>query len=345
MSDYILNKNHLSFWLRQIRKEMRLIAPWKTRAGDIVYKEVENIHEIELNCPALLPTVKEYFFPQKETLLAFDGITVKDVPDAPKTAIFGLRSCDVSALTIVDGFFGGNPIDSYYTMKRANTLLISIGCGRPDPTCFCSGLGAGPFLKEGFDVQLVDLGDRYYVETYSERAGNIMRKFAYLFGSPEKADADDRYEVVHVAETYFEKRLHLERVREAIVSDVVGDEFWRSVTNRCFECGGCVYECPLCTCFNVMDRNYNRGIERIRVWDTCFFKGFTRLAGGVLPNEDRINRTKRWYYHKIVYSPVQLGNFGCVGCGRCTIACPGGIDMATVGLKIGKGLSDEVSIT
>jgi len=337
---YILDKNHLSYWLRQLRKERRLIGPMRGESGDIVYKEVDRIHDIELECPALLPTVKGMFFPQAEVMIRMKDGKVEDALSGPPTLLFGLRSCDVAALNITDRFFGGVFEDPYYTMKREATLLVSIGCNRPDSTCFCMSLGTGPFLHEGFDIQLTDLGDRYFVEISSERARKVMKKFRHILQRPSKADHEDQYEAVHLAQTYFEKRINLEGVRNAIVSGKVGEDFWRSVTVRCFECGGGVYECPLCTCFNVMDRCLDGTCERVRVWDTCLFKGFTRMAGGFLPNEERIKRTRRWHYHKIVYYPEQLKTFGCVGCGRCTVTCPGVIDMATVALRISEGVDN-----
>jgi ferredoxin len=96
-----------------------------------------------------------------------------------------------------------------------------------------------------------------------------------------------------------------------------------------------VYNCPVCTCFNVVDRAYAADSgKRIRLWDTCMFKGFTRMAGGSVPSEQKLRRTKRWFHHKLVHWPEQFGAFGCVGCGRCAVSCPGRIDMATVAFKI-----------
>jgi ferredoxin len=64
------------------------------------------------------------------------------------------------------------------------------------------------------------------------------------------------------------------------------------------------------------------------------FKGFTRMAGDVVPAQAKINRTQRWFHHKLIHWPDRFGTFGCVGCGRCAVSCPGKIDMATVVLRI-----------
>lgn len=149
-----------------------------------------------------------------------------------------------------------------------------------------------------------------------------------------KTDLEDQYEVELSSRAMFQRRINLENARKLIVEGKVSDAFWRGVTERCFECGGCVYECPVCTCFTVIDRKDGQEAERSRLWDTCLFSGFTRMAGGYVPFKDRLLRTKRWFYHKLVHYPKALDGFGCVGCGRCAITCPGRIDMAAVVSRI-----------
>jgi sulfhydrogenase subunit beta (sulfur reductase) len=335
---FMLDKNYLSYWLRQIRKERSLIAPLRLESGDIVLGMVKNIHEIEFNCPSSIPSPKEFLFPQKEDMFRFSAGKTDILKDDTKRLIFGVRSCDMSAIALLDRFFGETFTDDYYMSRRKNTICISIVCNNPDPTCFCLGLGTGPFLKSNFDIQLTDLNDRYMVETASKQGEGLIKNYHYLFSKPKKADYEDQYEVILSSKSKFEKRINLENARQKILSERISDIFWDWVARRCFECGGCVYECPLCSCFNVIDRvvSENHG-TRLRVWDACIFKGFTKMAGHISPSEKKGARIKQWYFHKLIHYPDHFGNFGCVGCGRCTITCPGRIDMATIAHKIDMG--------
>ncbi len=346
--DLVLNKNYLSYWLRQLRKEMQLIGPMRGFKGDFVFKSIEQIHEISLDCPASTPLPKEFVFPHVEEMFEYSGGKIDALSRNEKKIIFGIRPCDMSAINLIDRFYSSKfessynlahpnrkSEDSYYTARRRNTAFISIGCNNPDPTCFCNSVGTGPFLESGFDVQLTDLGDRYFVQTGSNAGKTITNSYRYLFEEAQRQDYDDQYEIALSALTKFEKRINLEETRQKILAGKVRDSFWEWVSTRCFECGGCVYECPVCTCFNIVERpeTKEKG-RRIRIWDTCFFKGFTRMAGSNIPAEKKVMRTKRWWFHKLLYYPEQFKRFGCVGCGRCTITCPGRIDIATISQKI-----------
>jgi ferredoxin len=332
---FLLNKNHLSFWLRKLKTSHELIAPMRDVSGDIVLSELSHMHETALDGPALLPSPKEFLLPQMEQLFCYSKEGIEEAFNNKSRVIFGIRPCDLSAIRILDRFYLSNNKDAYYESRRKNTVAIAIACNQPDPTCFCLGLGAGPFLKTGFDLQMTDLGDRFLVETGSEIGASLVKDFPHIFAEPKPADYEDLYEARLGAQSRFEKRVNLEQVRKRILSGTVSDAFWESVSVRCFECGGCVYNCPVCTCFNVLDRPLSSDSgQRMRIWDTCLFKGFTRMAGGAVPAANKVVRTKRWFHHKLVHWPEQFGTFGCVGCGRCAISCPGRIDMATVALKI-----------
>ncbi len=333
MGPYILYKDHLSYWLRQLRNEADLIGPLRKSPADVVYERVEQIHEIVLDMPTLMPSIKEFFMPQWEVLFLHTNSTVRTPLERRKRVLFGVRSCDVKALSILDVFFLQGYRDPFYEQKRKNTLIISIACRDPEETCFCNSLDTGPFLKEGFDIQLTDLGDRYLVEVASPEGRRVVRQYSFLFHRPKNTDFEEQFEAQLSAKARFQRNISLQKV-SSVISEGLPEEFWQEIALRCIRCGGCVFQCPLCTCYSVQDRDYGDHIERARLWDGCLFKGFTILAGRHFPYPEQPQRTKRWFYHKLIYYPETLGGVGCVGCGRCTRACPTKIDMATVAMKI-----------
>ncbi len=328
---YIIDKNHLSFWLRRMHDGKTLIAPVRTASGEIVLTELHRMHEAALDGPALMPSPKEFLLPQMEQLFCWSEDGLEESLDKRRRMVFGIRPCDMAAVKILDRFYLDGGIDPYYAARRRNTLFITIACTQPDPTCFCLGLGTGPFLKEGFDIQLTDLGDRFAIEAGSEAGNEIIKAFPHIFKQPGQIDREDIYEARLASQSRFERHVNLEQAARQILSGRLTDEFWESVALRCFECGGCVYNCPVCTCYSIIDRAHSSDSgRRMRIWDTCMLKGFTRMAGGALPAEKKPYRTKRWFHHKLIHWPEKYGLFGCVGCGRCAVSCPGGIDMAAV---------------
>ena len=82
--DFVLNKAHLSYWLRQLRKESDLIAPLRSVDGDIILSSVTNIHDIALDCPANIPSPKEFIFPQKEEMFKFSDKGADILKNWPK---------------------------------------------------------------------------------------------------------------------------------------------------------------------------------------------------------------------------------------------------------------------
>ena len=50
------------------------------------------------------------------------------------------------------------------------------------------GLGTGPYLEKGFDVQMTDLGDRYFVQIGSPEGAKTINYMSFLFRKSKRAD-------------------------------------------------------------------------------------------------------------------------------------------------------------
>jgi ferredoxin len=73
----------------------------------------------------------------------------------------------------------------------------------------------------------------------------------------------------------------------------------------------------------------DRGVRR-RNWDTCQTGRFTVHASGHNPRSNQDARYRQRVLHKFSIYPERFGEILCTGCGRCTRACPSGMDIAEV---------------
>ncbi len=52
-------------------------------------------------------------------------------PDDPPTVIFGVHTCDLHAIQLLDHVFSSGHIDPNYVKRRRQTMIVSIECLRP----------------------------------------------------------------------------------------------------------------------------------------------------------------------------------------------------------------------
>ncbi|NUU21401.1 MAG: 4Fe-4S ferredoxin, partial [Streptomycetaceae bacterium] len=105
-------------------------------------------------------------------------------------------------------------------------------------------------------------------------------------------------------------------------------EHWQDIARRCLTCGNCTLVCPTCYCTTSEETTDLTGdhAERWRTWDSCFDLDFSYLHGGPV-RATGADRYRQWLTHKLGTWHDQFGSSGCVGCGRCVVWCPVGIDL------------------
>lgn len=338
----ILKKEYLKSFLRKLGKEYRLVAPVRNRHGDVLFSVVSDLDQVELEL-AEHPqnSLKQFFFPQQETLSTYTvspaGYEFKsqaDVLPGP-TVYLAVHPCDLSAVLYMDVVFSRASRDAFYLRRRKDSVLIGLNCKAPGENCFCNATGHGPFLEAGADLQLTDLGDRFLVEPGRAPGAGLLRKWRRFFQESTEKDHNAHYQAFLEARGGFRRQVPVGEAIMRLSQGEVPARIWADFSLRCQDCGGCAYVCPTCTCFTISDQpqTATAGV-RLRSWDACTFAGFTKMAGGHNPVEQKGAKIRQRFLHKLCYAVQDHGRSGCVGCGRCLGICFGNIDIALFAAKI-----------
>jgi sulfhydrogenase subunit beta (sulfur reductase) len=279
---------------------------------------------------------KAFLHPARERLLEVErerdgGFRATEPPVEPvRYAFLGVRPCDLRAIGVQDRVLGrGSYPDSRYATRRANALLIAVNCTEPGATCFCASAGTGPGATEGFDLVLteqLDGGEPSYLAAAGTPAGE--RLLAVVPHQPAarsrtaKADAAVAAAAGRMGRSLPEADLH------TLLAGAHDAARWDQVAARCLTCANCTMVCPTCFCTTVTDTGDLTGevAGRWQRWDSCFDLDFSYLHGGPVRASAR-SRYRQWLTHKFGTWHDQFGESGCVGCGRCIVWCPVGIDV------------------
>jgi len=324
-------------------RDYEVIAPFCQRGGDTCFDAVTdaNRHAVQVHLPNPLYPPKRFVFPAIERLLMFrrdnGQVDIEPTYQHPKTAIFGIRSCDLAGIWHLDRFYLGRDFrDIYYEKRRQNLFLVNVVC--TDPTrdigeeCFCVCADTGPAARDHFDLQLMDLDGGQFMAVAGTAAGEALLA-EKIFTDATPAHVDRRRDILNEVRKHFKTTTSWFPATVRYVSQgKILDQTWEEIGNRCMECGGCTYVCPACTCFTVRDRQTGPNeYERVRSWDSCALAGFTRMAGGFNPRRAVHDRRNRRFFRKLAHYFIQRElAMACMGCGRCVNVCHGDIGMPSV---------------
>ena len=245
--------------------------------------------------------------------------------------IFGTRPCDAEAFAILDPLFGGQFQDPYYLETRSKTLIIGLACNTPGRNCFCTsrGNGSGPGSSKGMDIIFTDLGDKYFVESVTEKGEKVIEDTAKLFSKPSKDDEKNKNKLNKEAVAQVKREMKLEGKREKL-ANLFESDYWAEIYQKCLGCGICTYLCPTCHCFDITDEVQGKKGQRVRTWDSCMFPEYTVHASGYNPRPSRKNRLRNRVYHKYRNYIENFGLVQCCGCGRCINYCPVNVDIINI---------------
>lgn len=264
----------------------------------------------------LLP-VKKYLLHPRETILNYTADTGYQMPEEqpPPIVLLGPHPCDLAGINYLDRLFLGDKPDPLYATRRSALTLIGVSC-TPDEFCSCHRSPSTLSAVSDLFLQIVD--DGYAVTSGSARGDELLGAVQDLLSERDIVLPED-------SRRFFGNP---DVVSHAAEPDAAMPE-WQELADHCLGCGACSICCPTCACFDVLEFGGLDGASavRIRQWDNCLFKGHAQVAGGMSFRKDRAERFRYRYQHKYLGFGAVRGTPACVGCGRCRVACPAGLDL------------------
>ncbi|MBE3063825.1 MAG: 4Fe-4S dicluster domain-containing protein [Spirochaetes bacterium] len=349
MDKGLLQRKDLNALIEAVSRSAEFLAPAAIGEGlmprETAFRTVKAPAEVSLGQINTRLSVKGVFFPQRETLMRFEGGAVGEVslPKGP-VVVFGVRPCDAKSLLFLDKLFSGEAgapgnvthQDPYYLERRKNATVIALACDEPCGSCFCTSVGGSPYGTDGADILASATDDAggadsasasgpLLFEAVSEKGKAFLREHAALF-TPPGPDAVSARESRAKAAAARMPVLDLAGLKEK--ADASFDSpVWEKITKICLGCGVCTYVCPTCHCFDITDETAGGRGVRIRTWDACQYPLYTMHSSGHNPRPAKRSRMRQRIMHKYSYTVETAGMVSCSGCGRCVRQCPVNLDI------------------
>jgi len=337
----ILTKKSFPKWVANLAT-YQIYAPVKK--DDLWSYEIVSADELTVEYTNTVLSPKKIIFPQREFFLEFrqdkNGTPeVKELlPEEQESMIFGVRPCDAKGVSHMDKVFGGDFEDTYYWKRRNQVILVGLSCNTPpSPNCFCVSVDGSPYSSEGLDILLTDIGNSFFIQTFTKKGDKVINSSKGLFTAPKPKDKTDVDKIFKAAVKAMPRTLKDTKTIPPKLKNLFEDDLWDEEAMSCIRCGICTYLCPTCHCFDISDELTSHSPiagKRVRTWDNCQFPDFTMHSSGHNPRPDKASRLRQRLMHKFQYFVENYKNYQCIGCGRCISKCPVGIDIIQVLEKV-----------
>ncbi|MDO5324403.1 MAG: 4Fe-4S dicluster domain-containing protein [Clostridia bacterium] len=314
----------------RIAADKKLYLPIE-KAGKVDFYEWSEGENVRLDALKTVKSAKDVFFPQVENLLKFrvEGKSI-EINQAPLCeddfVIFGVRGCDAKSFEILDRVFLVDPRDEFYASRRAHGIVVTLACGEPEESCFCTNFGVNP-ANPGGDVTAWIVGEEMYLQANTEKGEKLI---AELDEADAKAAQDEQARITEIVGKLPLNNLNLEGFDGEHLMEKFNDPKWEGLSRACLGCGTCTFVCPTCQCYDIRDFDNGKSVTRYRCWDSCMYSDFTLMAAEN-SRHTQLQRYRQRFMHKLVYFPANNeGVYSCVGCGRCVEKCPQGLNIVRV---------------
>lgn len=273
---------------------------------------------------------KNIVIPQTEKMYAFKtaglDIDIKQVEEQVKERIiFGIKACDLKGLEALDMvFLTRGFVDEFYKLRREKTIIIARACYQPGEACFCESMGVNR-LNPAADVIIHDIGRQDFAwEPLTEKGEGVTARLQHLL---------EEQEVTLPEVKPLKRQVDIEGLGEKL-KGLFENQIWEELSSRCMTCGVCTNVCPTCYCFDIQAEVWGEEGYRFRCWDSCMYKEYTQMAGGHNPRENKRERFRNRFLHKLQFFEERYGTSLCTGCGRCVVMCPNFVNILEIIRKV-----------
>jgi NAD(P)H-flavin reductase/formate hydrogenlyase subunit 6/NADH:ubiquinone oxidoreductase subunit I len=321
----ITKKNFSSFVNTLINDKTYDVVGVMAKGERYVFGTLSSAEELQLDYDVTILPPKKYFLPQTESLLNFSlekPFEEKETLDDTPRIIIGVHPYDLIALEQTDRHYLDQQQDNFYKKRRNNIMIIGVDIKNVSERSFAASMKTN-VTDSGFDLLLTDIGTNYAVTIGSEKGNRLLEKYATV----EDASSGDLEKIKTVRNAVAKKYKQKVNIDKKNWSSLLVANYdhaiWEEHSDVCMECSSCTMVCPTCFCYDVKDNvslNLKEG-NRVRTWDGCLLKDFTKVGSGEVFREEVKERFRHRFFRKGNYLPERYGFVACVGCGRCGSAC------------------------